>query len=252
VTEVLEIDRAPGSANMRRVWIQRMALVAAWVTALVAWRWYQTSSGLGADDVGQRFIDHVDAAWWGIAAYIAVYLVRPVVLFPASILTVVAGVLFGPYVGVAVVVVAANASAMIAYGIGRGLRYTRRPTTETTDASFAERWSEQLRDNSFETVLVMRLLFLPYDLVSYLCGVLRIKWPAFLAATALGSLPGTVSFVLIGSSLERVDQGFGGIDRLALAAGLAIFVASLAGARLLRRRRRAETDPNGRERKLHT
>ena len=57
----------------------------------------------------------------------------------------------------------------------------------------------------------MRLLFLPYDLVNYVCGALRITWSSFLLATALGSLPGTVSFVLLGASLERVDQGLDGI-----------------------------------------
>lgn len=244
MSRVLEIDAAPASVSTRRVWAQRVAIVAVWVAALVVWRAYQTSNNLGAADVGQRFVDNVDAAWWGILAYIAVYLARPIVLFPASVLTVVAGVLFGPYVGVAVVVVAANASAMIAYGIGRGLGQSARAVDEPTDASFARRWSRQMRDNSFETVLVMRLLFIPYDLVNYLSGVLRIKWAPFLAATALGSLPGTVSFVLIGASLERVDQGFGGIDRVALGAGLAIFALSLAGARLLRRSRLVDVGPD--------
>ena len=52
-------------------------------------------------------------------AYIGVYLVRPLVLFPASVLTVMGGVLFGPWLGVPVVVLAANSSAMVAYGVGR-------------------------------------------------------------------------------------------------------------------------------------
>ena len=99
-----------------------------------------------------------------------------------------------------------------------------------------------MRRHSFETVLVMRLLFLPFDAVNYLAGVLRLRWPPFLLATALGSLPGTVSFVLLGASLERVDEGIGGIDPAALIAGVAIFVVSLVLARLLRRREPAATE----------
>ena len=86
------------------------------------------------------------------------------------------------------------------------------------------------------TVFIMRLLFLPYDLVNYVCGALRIKWTSFLLATALGSLPGTISFVLLGASLESVDQGLDGINPWAIVASVAIFVVSIAISRLLRKR----------------
>ena len=44
----------------------------------------------------------------------------------------------------------------------------------------------------------MRLVYVPYDLVNYLAGFLRIGWMPFILATALGSLPDTLSFVLFG------------------------------------------------------
>jgi uncharacterized membrane protein YdjX (TVP38/TMEM64 family) len=93
-----------------------------------------------------------------------------------------------------------------------------------------------MRDNSFETVLLMRLLFLPYDFVNYLSGILRLHWLPFLLATAIGSLPGTVSFVLLGASLDSVGEGISGIDPVTLGASLFIFAASLLATRLLRRR----------------
>jgi hypothetical protein len=45
-----------------------------------------------------------------------------------------------------------------------------------------------------------------------------------------------VSFVLLGASLDRVDDGLGGIDPVALVASVVIFVVSLVLARILRRR----------------
>ena len=229
--------------NAHRVWVQRGLVLVLWLTIFLLWRGYQTSNDLSTAEAGQRFIDAIDAAWWGIIAYIGVYLVRPLVLFPASVLTVMGGVLFGPWLGVAVVVVAANMSAMVAYGVGRLLGSV--PDATATDAppgdgdddlSFVARWSGRLREHSFETVFIMRLLFLPYDLVNYVCGALRITWTSFLLATALGSLPGTVSFVLLGASLERVDEGLDGINPWAIYAGVAIFVVSLVISRLLRKR----------------
>lgn len=236
-----------------RIWVQRAVVVAAVVAAIVLWRSYQTRNDLSTAEAGQRFIDAVDGAWWGVVAYIGVYLVRPLVLFPASVLTVAGGILFGPWLGVAVVVVAANMSAMIAYGVGRLLGRTDTDLGAVGSIapderrSFVARWGERLRDNSFETVFVMRLLFLPYDLVNYGCGVLRIRWIPFLAATALGSFPGTVSFVLLGASLERIDQGLEGINPWAIVASVAIFVASIVTSRIVRNRNMTQgnmTEPN--------
>jgi uncharacterized membrane protein YdjX (TVP38/TMEM64 family) len=236
--------------DITRVWAQRVIVVALWLTAVLLWRRHQTSNGLSATDAAQQFIDSVELAWWGIAAFVGVYLARPLVLFPASILTIVGGVLFGPVVGVLVVVVAANCSAMIAYTVGRLLGRapghgagTSTPTPDPS-GSVINRWASRMRDNSFETVLIMRFLFLPYDLVNYGAGALRIRWAPFLAATALGSLPGTVSFVLLGASLDRVDQGLDGLDPRALVASAALFVASLAVARLVKQRQTAVADPD--------
>jgi uncharacterized membrane protein YdjX (TVP38/TMEM64 family) len=85
-------------------------------------------------------------------------------------------------------------------------------------------------------VLLTRFLFLPYDLVNYAAGALRIKYVPFITATAVGSLPGTISFVLLGASLDRVDQGLDGLNPYALVASVVIFVASLVVARILKRR----------------
>lgn len=235
---------AAAVVSTRRIWIQRAIVLVSWSTILLLWRRHQNSNDLSTIEAGQRFIDAVDSASWGIVAYVGVYLVRPLVLFPASVLTVVGGVLFGPWLGVAVVVVAANVSAMIAYGVGRLLGNV--PDAELAaavadgddDLSLVARWSQRLRDNGFESVLVMRLLFLPYDLVSYVCGGLRIRWTSFLLATVLGSLPGTVSFVLLGASLERVDQGLDGINAWVTGAGAAIFVVSIVISRILRKGQR--------------
>lgn len=227
-----------------RTWVQRGVVAAIWLAAFLIWRNYQTSNDLSTTEAGQRFIDAIDAAWWGIFAYIGVYLIRPIVLFPASILTIMGGVLFGP-IGILVVILAANTSAMIAFGIGRLLGKVAGvdeadgngdPGAGDGEESFVARWSGKLRDNSFETVLVMRLIFLPYDLVSYVCGALRIKWTSFLLATALGSLAGTISFVLLGASLERIDMGLDGINPLAIVASVVIFVVSIVISRVIKQR----------------
>ncbi|CAN5595256.1 hypothetical protein BH23ACT3_BH23ACT3_10700 [soil metagenome] len=114
----------------------------------------------------------------------------------------------------------ANASAMVGYGVGGAF------TADVERDGRLAPWRHRLRANSFESVLLMRLLFVPYDLVNYTAGFLRIRWRPFLAATAIGSLPGTASFVLLGASLTRLDDGVDGIDRTTLAISVLLIVVS--------------------------
>ncbi|MBJ7457462.1 MAG: TVP38/TMEM64 family protein, partial [Thermoleophilia bacterium] len=167
-------------------------------------------------------------------AFVAVYLVRPLIFFSAAVLTVAGGFLFGAVGGIVLVVIAANGSAMVAYGLARWLGGERFADPEATGR--LTRWTRRLRERSFETVIVMRLVYLPYDLVSYLAGALRIHPLAFLAGTAIGSAPATVAFVLFGASLESFDGGVPQIDGPVLIASGVMLVAGLAISHALRRR----------------
>lgn len=174
----------------------------------------------------------------GPLLFVVAYALRPLAFFSATALTLIAGALFGPVAGIAYTVIGSNISATVAYLMGRffgtGL------LDEGEEMGLARRYAERMRRNSFETTLIMRFIFLPYDLVSYLAGFLRIGYPAFILATILGSIPGTISFVLAGASV-RVEELVGGnfrpaLDPWTLAASAAIFGVSLGLSRLLRRR----------------
>ncbi len=174
--------------------------------------------------------------------YMAAYAARPLLLFPATLLTLAGGLLFGPVGGVVYTIIGSNLSALIAYGIGRQLRWLGNQDLEES-ASAHVNWQAlapyvvRMQEEPFATVLTMRFLFLPYDLVNYGAGLLNLDWHPFLLATALGSLPGTLAFVLAGASIQ--GNGITNVPRLNLtsltASGL-IFVGSLAFSRYLRRR----------------
>ncbi|MDZ7708321.1 MAG: VTT domain-containing protein [Trueperaceae bacterium] len=174
----------------------------------------------------------------GAAAYLAVYAVRPLVAFSASLLSVAGGVLYGPLAGVALVIVGANVSALVAYGLGRGLG------AELAGPALAHPRlagvTGRLRGRTFETVLTLRFLFAPYDAVNYLAGATRLRPLPFVAATAIGSLPGTIVFVLFGAGLGDLSAlGSGRLptpDLALLATSGALFAMSLLAARLWRRR----------------
>jgi uncharacterized membrane protein YdjX (TVP38/TMEM64 family) len=207
-----------------------MSVVATWAVIAGAWFWFRRTSGLSTTEAIQEAVDSASGAWWAVAGFLLLSVVRPFVLVPATLLTMAAGLLFGPVAGVAVAAAGANASALVGHAVGGAF------IGEVERDGRISRWRTRLATNSFESVLLMRLIFLPYDLVNYAAGYLRVRrWP-FLAATAIGSLPGTVSFVLLGASLTDLADGAGGIDRRAVLASVILIVASIAVSKVVRRR----------------
>jgi uncharacterized membrane protein YdjX (TVP38/TMEM64 family) len=221
-------DRVTMSRNRTRV----VAVAIGWTACVVAWLWYLRASDLSTTEAAQQFVDTASGAWWAALAFLALSVARPFVLFPATLLTVAAGLLFGVVGGVALGLTGALASALVGHVIGASFS-----GAAAGDGRIA-RWRTRLAANGFEAVLLMRLVFLPYDLVNYGCGYLRVRRTPFLLATAIGSLPGTLSFVLLGMSLTDLTMGVGGIDRTALSASVVLIAASIVGSRLVQRRAR--------------
>ena len=74
----------------------------------------------------------------------------------------------------------------------------------------------------------MRLIYLPFDLVGYFSGMCNIRQWDFALGTAIGILPGAVSFVLLGSSFTNPRH---------LIFSLSVFILSLALVRILKNKK---------------
>lgn len=226
---------------------QKLAALLFWAALLGGYQFYAWRNGLSPLEAVRVLVDFVGTSMVGALIFLAVYAARPLVLFPASILTIAAGFLFGPVLGVLLTIVGSNASATVAYLVGRFFGKGLLDSGDDAEGSgLVGRYADRLRNNSFETVLTMRFIFLPYDLVNYLAGFLRINWVPFILATALGSIPGTIAFVLFGASFEMdLAAGSMGLDWRVLAASAVIFVVSIAISRFFKRRERLRAPSPG-------
>lgn len=220
----------------------RLAVLLVWCGLLSGGYWYAWRYDLTPLEAVQRLVESMTSNALGPLIYLVFYAARPLVLFPASLLTVAAGFVFGPVLGILLVVLGSNISASVAYVAGR--YFGGRLLDSERAAGVVRRSAHRLRENSFESVLLMRLVYAPYDLVNYLAGSLRIHWTPFILATALGSMPGTVSFVLFGASIEEDFTGeMPGLDPRILLASALIFAGSLLLSMYLKRRDRGNTTP---------
>lgn len=209
-----------------------------WLTLIGGYALYANANDLTVEQAIRNLAAFLTGSTFGIVIYIVIYALRPILFFPATLITLLAGFLFGLEYGVLATVLGSNASAMVAYVIGRYFGGDLLKENEE-DTSVIKRYTGRLRENSFEAVLLMRLLFLPYDLVNYLAGFLRIDWKAFLLATIIGSIPGTISFVLLGTSFGTLDDLLSGevsLNPVALGISVVLIGGSIALSRYLKKR----------------
>jgi len=206
-----------------------------WGTLLFSFQYYRVSNGLSYQDMIFSLLDFFTSTFWGPIVYMTLYAARPLVLFPATLLTALSGALFGFWWGVIYTIIGENASANFAYWIGRFFGKDLR-LEDTAVGNFVE----GLRKRSFETVLLMRLFYVPFDLTNYGSGIVQAKWRAYFFATLIGIMPGLTTFVALGAAVDlekfKMDGlSFDAFDPKFLLLSIVIFIVSLGLSRILRR-----------------
>jgi uncharacterized membrane protein YdjX (TVP38/TMEM64 family) len=157
--------------------------------------------------------------WWGPVVYIAMYSIRPLLLFPAIILTLAGGLAFGPWWGTFYVVVGGAMGACLCFVIAR-LLGSKKSQKYIGKYSQLQLFENQLEVNGFRTILLMRLVpIFPYDPVSYLAGLSKIRFQDYALATIIGMIPGAFAYNVLGYSLLDVFS-----STFLLAIGLLILV----------------------------
>jgi uncharacterized membrane protein YdjX (TVP38/TMEM64 family) len=189
---------------MRKRW--KVAVAAALVIALVA-----AGALLPVADWATALVDRARGAGpAGVAAFAAVYLIAPLLLLPASVLTLGAGFLFGPLWGIVFASPVSVGAASLAFLLGRTLARRSVERRVEGDARFAA-VDRAVGEDGFKIVFLLRLSpVVPFNLLNYALGLTRIRFSTYLAASFLGMLPGTFLYVSLGSAAKSAAQLAGG------------------------------------------
>ncbi len=227
--------------NLFRRQAPKLVALLFWLTLIISFQTYRIENGLSYSDLLLNLISFFTSTMWGPVIYIGLYAIRPLVLFPATLLTALSGTLFGFWWGVLYTIVGENASANFAYWIGRFFGKDIK-----LEDSIIGNWVEALRARPFEAVLFMRLFYMPFDLTNYGAGILKINWSSYFMATLIGILPGLTTFVALGAALNLAEfsengLSFDAFDPRFIALSVAIFVVSIILSKYLKRWHAAKT-----------
>jgi uncharacterized membrane protein YdjX (TVP38/TMEM64 family) len=186
---------------------QKLVALAFWMIIIGSGFGYAYVNDLSGTELLLQIIELLKTPF-GPLIYVLIYAIRPLTFLSAVALTLAAGSIFGSggpvnfALAVIYTVVASHVSASVAFMIGRYLGEGLIKEDENEKVGLVQRWAKRMRENTFEAVLTMRVLFFPFDFVSYLAGFLRVSWLTFISASILGSLAGTVAFLSFGASLS--------------------------------------------------
>ena len=154
-----------------------------------------------------------------LAGYVALYTAVVGLSLPgAAIMTVIGGFLFGPLAGSAAAATGALAGSTIVFLVARsaaGNWLTRRA------GPFAAKLADGFRADAFNYLLFLRLVPIPFWLVNLAPALFGVRLSTFVAATAIGILPGTVTFSVFGAGLGSVVAAQEAQYNACLAAGRA-------------------------------
>jgi uncharacterized membrane protein YdjX (TVP38/TMEM64 family) len=209
----------------------RKLLLSIWLILLTLAVWFWWRIGIPPTEVPLRLEAWLRQFGLGQAAlcYVIFYALRPLVLFPASLLTITSGLLFGPWLGILFTIIGENASANVAFLLGR---WFGRDWVAQHESARMQQWDTRLRENGLVTVLLMRLLYLPFDAVNYGCGLTSMRHRDFFFGTLIGILPSLIGFVLLGGAAHAGEHR----PLVIFGLSLGFIVLGLLLARLLKNR----------------
>jgi uncharacterized membrane protein YdjX (TVP38/TMEM64 family) len=131
--------------------------------------------------------------------FILLYTVRPLIFFPASILSIAGGLAFGALMGTIYTIIGATLGAVLSFIVSRKLG---RNIANKEWKGNAQIIQVQMEKNGFLYVLLFRFLpILNFDLISYLAGISKVRFTSFFFGTLIGIIPGTFAYNFLGSSI---------------------------------------------------
>ncbi len=97
---------------------QKLLGAVIWLAVIGAYTLYARAHDLTPVAAVQTLANTISGTVYGPLIYILIYVLRPLLFFPSTLLTIAGGFLFGTVWGVIYTVIGSNTSAMVAYLVG--------------------------------------------------------------------------------------------------------------------------------------
>ncbi len=226
------------AATRRRALVRFLALVALLAGGMLLLRLTPLSTRLTREELVALFERLGDPSWSPLA-FLGLYLVIAPLGLPVSPFVLAGGAVFGRLAGTLLNFAGVYLGAALTFALARTLG--RSFLIELAGERRIARAERRLARHGFWPLVQIRFVPIPSSVVNVAAALVGVRWPAFLASSALGLAPAVFVYTLFGATLLGLAaEGQRGAARnlvLALLA-LALLAALPQLARAWRRRRR--------------
>lgn len=147
-----------------------------------------------------------DLGWKGMFLYGTLYFLLGIFSLPASLITISAGYLFGFFPGILIANIGSTLGAALMFLVGRFL-FRGFVERQEEKFGFLKTFDSLVEKRGLKIVILTRLaIFMPYGLLNYGFSASKIKLGVFVVGSLLGMLPGSILYVIIGTSLENISD----------------------------------------------
>lgn len=138
---------------------------------------------------------------YSAVVFVLIYSLKPIVMIvPASILSIMAGHIFGPWFGFSLSMVGCFFSATLAFFIAKKLG---KSFVDKHLKGKALQFDSKIEEHGFKLMLLMRLsVVFHYDALSYAAGLSKMKYKDFILGTVLGIIPEMICYSFLAESFE--------------------------------------------------
>ena len=145
--------------------------------------------------------------WIGPLVFVIAYVLATIFLIPGSALTLVAGAVFGLWIGSITVITGANLGALCAFLLSKTTWHQKAQTWAEGYPKFAA-LDRAISNNGFRMVLLTRLSpVFPFTLLNYFLGLTSVTTGAYVFGNLIGMLPATFLYVYLGSLAGETLSG---------------------------------------------
>ncbi len=148
-----------------------------------------------------------DFGWMGPVVIILAMIVQMFLLVIPSVLLMIVSILaYGPVWGSVIILIAVFCASSVGYFIGKFL--SAELTARLLGKGTTEKMTDFLNNYGFWAVFITRLNpFLSNDAISFVGGLLRMRYWKFISATLLGIAPLTFLIAITGQNTESLKSG---------------------------------------------
>jgi uncharacterized membrane protein YdjX (TVP38/TMEM64 family) len=203
--------RAGGfSSTPRRALLAVAVLLVLLLTTFAVWGFALggIATALPGFELSVGAVEELIASWgmWAVACSIMLMVLHSFVPFPAELVAIANGMLYGPFWGTVITWAGAMLGAYLAFGLARWLgRPFVRQVVAPRHQDAIDRWA--LRQGGGALFLSRFVPVISFNLINYAAGLTAISWWTFTWATGLGILPLTFLMVLMGDRLWSGEAG---------------------------------------------